>query len=247
MNFFIDLNADLGEGGDNDALILPLVSSANIACGAHAGDVDTMRRTMDAALAAGVAIGAHPGYEDRAGFGRRPILLDHGVLRGSIMRQLDAFLQTARECGASPRHVKPHGALYNQADRDSALARLFVECVKSHLPGCRLYCPPAGALAASAREAGLAVVAEGFADRRYQRDGSLVPRDQPAAVITDPEEAASQAEGIALHSTVVTCGGETIALPVQTLCAHGDSPDALRILRAIRRRLLDAGLAIKCP
>jgi len=247
MNPSIDLNADLGEGVGSDALILPLVSSCNIACGGHAGNMETMRRTMDAALAAGVAIGAHPGYEDRVHFGRRPMLLDQKFLRESLLRQLDSFQRIARECGASPHHVKPHGALYNQADRDQALADLFVDCIKTHMPGCSLYCPPGGALAASAREAGITVVAEGFADRRYQRDGSLLPRDQPAAVITDPDEAAKQAQDIAIHGTVVTCGGEAIALPAQTICVHGDSPDALPMLHAIHNRLLHAGLSIQCP
>jgi UPF0271 protein len=244
MNRSIDLNADLGEGADNDALLLPLVSSVNIACGGHAGDEKTMRRTIRAAMAAGIAIGAHPGYDDRANFGRRPLSIEPEALRDSIRTQLDRFLRIADDCGASLHHVKPHGALYHQADKDPQLASLFVACITEIQPACRIYCPPHGELAPAAARAGLHVAAEGFADRRYQDNGNLVPRDLPGAVLTIPSEAAAQAIRIACHGSVTTDTGTCIPLLVRTLCVHGDSPQAAALLQAVRTALENADIRI---
>lgn len=247
MNRSIDLNADLGEGGDHDASIMPLVSSANIACGAHAGDEQTMRHTILAALQADVAIGAHPGYEDREHFGRRPLALEPSTLSDSLLKQLDLFRRIARSCGADPHHVKPHGALYHQVDSDPNLASLFIDCVQKILPSCRIYGPPCGALATAANAAGLPMVVEGFADRLYQDDGHLVPRHQPEAVISDPKEAATQALEIATHGQVITRSGTTLTLPAQTLCIHGDGPHVLALLSAIRQTLSDEKIPIRKP
>lgn len=247
MNRTIDLNADVGEGGGYDDLLIPLVSSVNIACGGHAGDEETMRGTISAALRAGAAIGAHPGYEDRANFGRTALAMDPDTLRQSILHQLRTFHHIALECGASVHHVKPHGALYNQANKDAGLAACFVECVNHALPGCRVYCPPQGELARAAAAAGLDVVAEGFADRAYADDGSLVPRDQPGAILCDPESAAAQALQIATHAQVSSLSGKTIPLPARTLCIHGDSPNAVAMLKSIRTALVNAGIRIQKP
>jgi UPF0271 protein len=225
----IDLNADLGEGGTEDELLLGLVSSCNIACGGHAGSDDTMRRTLAHALAAGVALGAHPGYEDRENFGRRELELPPQAITELVVRQVEKLAALAHEMGADLHHVKPHGALYNQANREKPLADAVIAGVLEVSPKLRLYAPPDGALAAAARAAGMTVRAEGFADRRYQDDGSLQPRSQPGAVIESPEEAVAQALALANSGRF------------ETLCAHGDGGHAATLLLAIRSALENAG------
>lgn len=228
----IDLNADLGEGGSEDEWLLALVSSCNIACGGHAGSDEIMRRTLAHAVAAGVALGAHPGYEDRENFGRRELDLPPRAITGLVVRQVGKLAAFAHELGASLHHVKPHGALYNQANRDKTLADAVIAGVLEVSPELRLYAPPDGALAAAARAAGLVVRAEGFADRRYQNDGTLQPRSQPGAVIASPEEAVAQALALANSGRF------------ETLCVHGDGPHAASLLRAIRSALETAGFRI---
>lgn len=218
----IDLNADLGEGGSDDTALLSLVTSCNIACGGHAGSDDIMRKTVELALASGVAIGAHPGYEDRENFGRLEMNLPLQTVTDLVTRQVGKLAVFA---GAELHHVKPHGALYNQANRDTALAAAVVEGVRKISPKLILYAPPFGALAAAGRAAGLVVRAEGFADRRYRDDGSLVPRSEPGAVISDIDEAVAQAVELAKGGVI------------ETLCVHGDGPHAVEMLRAIRRAL----------
>lgn len=225
----IDLNADLGEGGTQDAALLALVSSANIACGGHAGDEETMRRSIELALASGVAIGAHPGYEDREHFGRLAMTLPLEEVTSLVRRQLEKLAALANEAGATLHHVKPHGALYNQACRDPLLAAAVVAGVS---PGLILYALPNSALSGAGRAAGLTVCAEGFADRRYRDDGSLMPRGEPGAVIKDVDAAVAQALAIASN-------GE-----VRTLCVHGDGATAVAILQALRPKLAAAGLAV---
>lgn len=215
----IDLNVDLGEGGADDALLLALATSANIACGAHAGSADLMRRTIEMALAAGVAAGAHPGYEDRENFGRLEMALPPGKVTDSVAWQVEAFALAA---GDQFHHVKPHGALYNQSNRNRALADAVIAGVGKISPGITIYAPPEGALALAARAAGMPVMAEGFADRRYRADGSLVPRSEPGAVIHEVEEAVAQA--------LVLAGSGRF----DTLCVHGDCRHAAELLQAIR-------------
>ena len=238
----IDLNADLGEGGSQDAALIALVSSANIACGGHAGDESTMRATIDACLAAGVAIGAHPGYEDREHFGRRALELSPAAVTDLVARQVACLAEKT-----VPHHVKPHGALYHQADRDPVLAAAVAEGVARTVPGCQFYAPPGGALAAAGKQAGLQVRAEGFVDRRYLENGSLVPRGEPGAVIGDLRTAIAQALQIACKQRVKTVAGTWFPLPAETLCVHGDSPRALEMLSAVRHSLTDAGLKLQAP
>ncbi len=218
----IDLNADLGEGGTEDAALLSLVTSCNIACGGHAGSDDIMRKTVALALASGVAIGAHPGYEDRENFGRLEMNLPLQSITDLVARQVGKLAEFA---GDHLHHVKPHGALYNQANRDASLAAAVVEGVRKISPKLMLYAPPLGELSAAGRAAGLIVRAEGFADRRYREDGSLVPRNEPGAVISDIDEAVEQAVELAQSGRI------------ETLCVHGDGPHAVAMLRAIRARL----------
>jgi 5-oxoprolinase (ATP-hydrolysing) subunit A len=221
----VDLNADLGEGGAEDEALLALVTSANIACGGHAGSDEIMRRTIELALAAGVWIGAHPGYEDRENFGRREMNPSTEAVTDLVIRQVEKLARFAKDAGAELHHVKPHGALYNQANRDEVLAAAVVKGICQISPNLILYAPPIGALADAGRAAGLHVWAEGFADRRYREDGSLVPRSEPGAVISNINEAVDQAAELVRGGLI------------DTLCVHGDGAHAVEILRGIRKAL----------
>ncbi len=228
----IDLNADLGEGGTEDERLLGLVSSANIACGGHAGDELTMRRTIDLALANGVAIGAHPGYEDREHFGRRAMAFPLNQVTDLVERQVAVLARLAEAAGTGLHHVKPHGALYNQADRDALFAAALVEGVTRVSSTAMLYALPGSKLAEAGHAAGLPICLEGFADRRYVPNGSLMPRNEPGAVISNVDEAVAQAMDHAASGKV------------ETLCVHGDGPTAVAILTVLRERLESAGLTI---
>lgn len=220
-------------GGSEDEVLLGLVSSANIACGGHAGDEQTMRRAIELATAAGVSIGAHPGYEDREHFGRGALVLPLDQITGLVWRQVGKLSALAAEAGVRLNHVKPHGSLYNQADRDAALAAAVVEGIVKISPELTLYAPPAGQLAAAGRAAGLAVCAEGFADRRYLENGSLMPRAEPGAVIANVDDAVAQALAIVANGKV------------HSICVHGDGPTAAAILQALRAALETAGLTVR--
>ena len=243
----IDLNADLGEGfgawrlGDDDAL-LELVTSANVACGFHAGDPVTMRRVCARAAERGVAIGAQVGYRDLAGFGRRRIEIDPGDLAAEVIYQLGALDAFARAAGARVRYVKPHGALYNTAADDPVQAGALAAAVAAVDPELPLLGLPASQLEHAARAAGLPFVAEGFADRAYLPSGRLVPRGHPAAVHADAMVAVAQAVQLARFGTVTAVDGSRIEVPVASVCVHGDTPGAVLLVREIRRTLAEAGI-----
>ena len=228
----IDLNADLGEGGKEDATLLGLVTSANIACGGHAGDEWTMRHAIELALEHGVAIGAHPGYEDREHFGRRAMVLPLLEVTGLVRRQVEQLAALVATAGGRLHHVKPHGALYNQANKDAALAAALVAGIAMVSDELTVYAQPQSEIAAAARAAGLKIRTEGFVDRRYRDDGTLMPRGEPGAVIADVAEAVEQ--GMKLISN-----GH-----IGTLCVHGDGATAVAILRTLRPALQAAGLTI---
>lgn len=232
----IDLNADVGEGGALDAeLFAAGISSANVACGAHAGDRATMAAACALAVRHGVALGAHPGHADREGFGRREQPLTPAAAETLLDEQLGALGREAARAGAEVRHVKPHGALYHQADHERWLAALVVSVARRHWPVARIFGPPGGALEEAARAAGADFVAEGFIDRAYRPDGRLVPRGEPGAVLHEASAAVAQTLALARS------GG------VRTLCVHGDGPEAPRLLRAARAALLAAGFRIEAP
>lgn len=239
----IDLNADLGEGGVYDAELMALASSVNIACGGHAGDKESIRRAVALALEAQSAIGAHPGYEDQEHFGRKPMQLSTKEIRSLILRQLDRFLQIHPQL----HHVKPHGALYNQSNQDQAMAEALVAAIAEIQPHAILYCPPQGELIHAAAAINLVTCGEGFIDRRYQDDGNLCPRSDPRATIEYVNIAALQALKIANQQVVNTLSGNTILLKARTLCVHGDSPNALIILKLSRSLLEGAGIRISAP
>jgi len=241
----VDLNADLGEGAPDDDELLTLVSSANIACGWHAGDARLMQATVTAALARGVALGAHPSYPDREHFGRREMQLAPADVRADLIYQIGALDALVRAAGGRLHHVKPHGALYNQAARDPALADAVAGAVLDVDPSLALYGLAGSELLRAAERAGLRAVAEVFADRGYRADGSLVPRGQPGALIHDSDEAVARTLRMVRDGSVVAVTGETVPLQAQTLCLHGDGPHALAFARALHAALTQAGVQLR--
>lgn len=245
MSTSIDFNCDLGEGCGQDAAIIPLVSSANIACGGHAGDEATMRATLQSCREHGVAAGAHPGHEDPAHFGRRELPLGAGEVDALVTRQLERLARMAEAEGMPLRHVKPHGALYNQAARSPQLARAFAGAVARFDRSLVLVGLSGSALPAAGGNAGLRVAHEVFAERGYGVDGRLLPRDTPGAVLTSIGDAVTQALQLASSSGLACADGSTLHLRADTLCLHGDRPDAPALARALRAALQEAGITIR--
>lgn len=243
----IDLNADVGEGMAIEEELLALVSSCNIACGGHIGDDASMARSVAAALNAGVVIGAHPSYEDRAHFGRQVLDLTPQELGDQILRQLEALaLVVARE-NATLAHVKPHGALYNQAARDPVVAAAVARAVAAFDPSLALVGLAGSLLLTAGRTAGLKVIAEGFVDRAYEADGSLRDRRKPDAVHVSLDQALHQALAIAQGQHFPAHDGSPLLINAQTLCIHSDTPHALHFAQALRQRLADASIAVAPP
>lgn len=245
----IDLNCDLGESFGawtmgNDEAVLDYVSSANIACGYHAGDPRTMRRTVASALARGVAVGAHPGFPDLAGFGRRPMSLSHDEIYETVLYQIGALAGFARAAGGQLRFVKPHGALYNMAARDRALAAAIVAAVADFDASLAFYGLAGSELVRAAEAAGLVAVSEVFADRGYLDDGSLAPRGQSGAMIEDHEQSVAQVLSMVLDGKVRALSGREVPVRADTLCIHGDKPDALALARRLREALATAGVEV---
>ncbi len=239
----IDLNADLGEGME-DAAMMPFLTSANIACAMHAGDPETMDKTVALALAHGIRIGAHPGYPDRENFGRKPQRMSLSAVEALVLYQVAALEGFVRSRGGKLFHVKPHGALYNQAAEDLGLAGAIARGIQRLNPGLVLVGLAGSRLIEAARRAGLRVAEEAFADRRYLSDGTLSPRSHPGAVLEKPSEAAAQASLIAKHGAVIAEDGSRISLRADTLCLHGDTPGARSIASAIRQKLESEGIVI---
>jgi UPF0271 protein len=245
----IDLNADLGEGfgrwplGDDEAL-LDIVTSANMACGFHAGDPSTMRRLCAAAAAKGVAVGAQVGYRDLAGFGRRRIDYDLDELCDDIVYQIGALDGFCRLAGDRVRYVKPHGALYNTAAVEPGQASAVVAAVAGYDRTLPVLCQPGSVLARAAVSAGLAVVGEGFADRGYRPDGTLVPRSEAGALIHEPDAVVARAVRMAVDGEVSTAEGGTVSCRVASICVHGDTPGAVDLAGRVRAGLDSAGLRV---
>ena len=243
----IDLNADLGEGfgvwrlGDDDAL-LDVVTSANVACGFHAGDPSTMRRVCARAVAAGVAVGAQVSYRDLAGFGRRFIDVAPAELADDVLYQLAALDGIARASGSRMAYVKPHGALYNAVVDHEAQARAVVQAVTAFDDRLPVLGLPGSALLRTAEAAGLRTVDEGFADRGYTAAGTLVSRREPGALVHDPAAVAERAVRMAADGEVVAVDGTRVRVQVESVCVHGDTPGAVELARAVRAALETAGL-----
>jgi len=243
----IDLNADVGEhdhADGSDSRLVALVTSVSVACGIHAGSPAVMGEVVETALATGTAVGAHPSYPDRDGFGRRSMSISHRALLDSLVEQIGTLVDVSRERGATVRFVKPHGTLYNDMARDPALVAVVVAAVRAFgdLP---VLVPAGSAAVAEVERGGLRAVEEGFADRAYHADGSLVPRDQPGAVLDDPAAVAGQAVSLARHGTVRSIDGVPITLSVQSICVHGDIPGAAGRAEAVRHALAAAGIGVE--
>jgi UPF0271 protein len=248
----VDLNCDMGESfgawrmGDDEAL-LQHVSSANIACGFHAGDPSVMRRTLQAAAARGVAVGAHPGFPDLAGFGRRNMEIAPETVYDLVAYQVGALLGLARTVGVQLAHVKAHGALYNMAVTDAALAAAIARAVHDVDAGLIFFGLPGSPLIEAGERLGLRTANEVFADRGYEPDGSLTPRRKPGAFIDDAEAAARRAVRMVLENVIEARDGSTIDVRADTICVHGDGAHAAPIARLLRQRLEEAGVSILPP
>jgi UPF0271 protein len=240
----IDFNCDLGEGCGDDAAILPYVSSANIACGGHAGDEATMRETLRLCREHGVAAGAHPGYDDPEHFGRRTLPLSRDEIGMLMLNQLARLAAVAADEGVRLTHVKPHGALYNLAADDRIVAEAIVGAVAAFDPNLIVYGLSQSQLTDAAEAAGLRVAHEVFAERGYARNGRLLPRGQPGAVIESLDDAIAQVHGLVVRGEVATADGGSIALRADTLCLHGDRSDAPAFARALRAALEADGIRI---
>ncbi len=239
----IDLNADVGEGmADGD--LIPFVTSVNVACGFHAGDPATMDETVAAALAAGVHVGAHPGFPDRENFGRLPMAMPPDAIERLVLYQVAALDGFARSRGGRLSHVKPHGALYHMAGESSDVARAIAEGVRRFDPTLILLGAAGSKLLDAGREAGLPVAAEAFADRRYRPDGTLVPRGRSDALLTNPEDAAAQAVSIARDGVAVAADGSLLPVRADSICLHGDTPGAAAIARRVAEGLSAAGIRV---
>ncbi|RMI06562.1 LamB/YcsF family protein [Cellulomonas triticagri] len=253
MATHIDLNCDLGEGygawtlgdpGADDAL-LALVTSANVACGFHAGDPAIMAARCRTAAGRGVAVGAHVGYRDLVGFGRRPLDVPADVLAAEVAYQVGALQAVARSVGARVGYVKPHGALYNRVVRDEDQALAVVRGVAGADAGLALVGLPGSAVLRHAAEAGLRTVTEAFVDRGYRADGTLAPRGSAGSLVTDPDEAAARAVRMARDGLVTAVDGTDVAVDAQSLCVHSDTPGAVPVARAVRAALEAAGIDLR--
>jgi UPF0271 protein len=246
----VDLNSDLGEGfgiwrlGEDNAL-LEVITSANIACGFHAGDPNIMRRVCEAAVSRGVAIGAQVGYRDLAGFGRRSIDIDSASLTNDVIYQIGALDGFARLAGSQVRYVKPHGALYNRAVYDDDQAAAVVAAVVGYDATLLLLGLPGSALLRHAKQAGLHTVTEAFADRGYTAQATLVPRSQPGALLNDPIAVAERMVQILVTGRMLSVDGVEIAVSARSICVHGDSPGAVAMTIALRKALTEAGIEIR--
>jgi UPF0271 protein len=245
----VDLNADVGESYGayelgNDDLLMPSLTSANIACGFHAGDPSVMRRTVALAREHGVAIGAHPGFPDLVGFGRREIHATPREVEDMVVYQVGALAGVAAAQGVRLQHVKAHGALYNMAGRDAMVANAIARATAAVDPSLQLFGPPGSQLVQAAQRAGLRGVNEVFADRAYQGNGALVPRRASGAIIDDPDTVVTRAVAMVVDRAVIAIDGSRLALEVDTICVHGDTPGAAGLAARIRQALTAAGVAV---
>ncbi|QKJ29188.1 LamB/YcsF family protein [Mucilaginibacter mali] len=249
---YIDINCDMGEAFGNyampnDELLMQYITSANIACGFHAGDAEVMQRTVALALKHGVAIGAHPGLPDLQGFGRRNMAINACEAYQLTLYQVGALYGFVKAAGAKLHHVKPHGALYNMAAKDAGLSLAIAQAVKDMDASLILYGLAGSEMITAAKQIGLATASEVFADRTYQSDGSLTPRSQPNALIGNEEDAIAQVLMMVKQQQVVAVSGEAVTLKADTLCIHGDGAHAVDFAKTINQRLKNEGIILQAP
>jgi UPF0271 protein len=241
----IDLNCDMGEGAGEDEGIVPLVSSINVACGFHAGDPATIRATIRLAARHGVAVGAHPSYPDREGFGRAPMARSPEEVRDDVVYQVAAVRAFCAAEGVPLVHVKPHGALYNTAAQDPVLAAAICEAVRQVDPGLVIVCLAGSPMAGVVRSLGMRCAEEAFADRGYTPEGTLVPRGRPGALVDDPGAVAERVAAMARDRRVTSVAGTPVTVAADTICLHGDTPGAAELATAIRARLTRDGIEVR--
>lgn len=247
MSLVVDLNADLGEGAGHDDELLALVTSANIACGFHAGDAETMRGSIEAARNRKVALGAHPSLFDRENFGRKELPVKSDEVFDAVVYQLGIFQAIAEAANVRPNHVKPHGALYNMAMRDRELANAIGRAIAQIDAKLILFAPQNSELARAGTTNGLQIAHEVFADRNYLSDGSLVPRARPDALLHDPEEAAARVVRMLREGQVRSVDGVDVDVRAETICLHGDKPGAVDFARALKSRLEKESVIVRAP
>jgi UPF0271 protein len=248
--FSIDLNCDMGESFGawrmgNDAALMDFVSSVNIACGFHAGDAGVMRETVETAIAKDCAVGAHPGFPDLQGFGRREMKMTAQEIFDIVLYQISALKGICEASGGRLHHVKPHGALYNQAAKDAVFAKAIAGAVKAIDKNLIFYGLSGSFLISEAEKLGLKTASEVFADRTYQTDGSLTPRSEPDALIKDTESAVEQVLQMIQTQTVTTADGATVPIKAETVCIHGDGANALEFARKIREKLDENNIEVR--
>lgn len=247
MSLVVDLNADLGEGAGHDDELLALVTSANIACGFHAGDAETMHRSIESARHHQVAVGAHPSLFDRENFGRKELPVKSDEVFDAVVYQLGILQAIAEAAGVRPNHVKPHGALYNMAVRDHELANAIGRAVAKIDPKLILFAPQSSALARAGKANGLQIAHEVFADRNYLSDGSLVPRTRSDALLHNPEEAAARVVRMLRNGRVKSVDGADVDVRAETVCVHGDTPGAVDFARVLKSRLEKEDVSLRAP
>jgi UPF0271 protein len=247
MNLTVDLNADLGEGAGHDEELLTLVTSANIACGFHAGDADTMHKSIEAARKHNVAVGAHPSLFDRENFGRKEFPVAPDEVFKAVTYQLGVFQAIAEAADVRPNHVKPHGALYNVATHDEKIADAITRAIAKIDVKLILFAPDDSVLARAGEAHGLKIAREVFADRNYLANGSLVSRTRPDALLHDPKEAATRVLRMLREGKVRSVDGTDVDVRAETICLHGDTPGAVQFARALRTRLESEDVAISAP
>jgi 5-oxoprolinase (ATP-hydrolysing) subunit A len=243
----VDLNCDMGEGTGNDEQLMPFISSANVACGFHAGDEETIKTTIQLAKEHGVAIGAHPSFYDRENFGRSNQTLPPEEVYKIVLQQIQLLQSFTSEANAKLHHVKPHGALYNMAAKNKSLAAAIVQAVKDSNPSLILYAPDKSEMIIQAEEAAIRTCCEVFADRTYQRDGSLTPRTQTNALIESVKESMVQVWKMVKEQKVSTVGGGEISIHAETICIHGDGKHAVEFAKSLFKVLKDEGISIQSP
>jgi len=241
----IDINADIGEGIGNEADLMPLLSSCNIACGGHAGDYDSMKLCVELAKQYRVKIGAHPSFPDKENFGRQVVDMSCAALYQTIKNQIKALMDIVRDEHAALHHVKPHGALYNLAAEDKTTAEVIVEVMKSiHLP-LKLYVPYGSVISEVAIKEAIPIVYEVFADRNYNDDLSLVSRTKENAVINDVDTMTHHIQNMILHKKILTVNGVEVSIKADTICIHGDNPEAIKLIKKLRQNLIHSGVKIQ--
>lgn len=245
MHRQIDLNADIGEGCEHDQMLLSLVSSVNISCGAHAGDETSISAAIDGAIRERVAIGAHPSWPDRKHFGRLPMQMTANELAHTLLQQLSDLTDRVNAAGAQLQHVKPHGALYNQAAIDAVLANSLVSIIKDFDSRLTVVGLAGSRLQSAAERAGVDFSAEAFADRAYAADGTLVPRSDPRSVLSNPQQAITQCLDLITRGFIRSVDGHRLPMHADTVCLHGDTPDALKFALALRDAFEEHGVQIR--